>query len=290
MEMQKNIAETLARVLPKAELVFTATPGADVVQHIAVPLGHELKTVDLEHLLPNPRQLKATAALGDSESFIAYVNRHAQANAVVWCNFEPKNAKLDFVAVFDEHSHAGGPAGWRRHRATFSPGMSKEWETWLGSNGSGKTKGQVEFAEFIEANENDITAVEGFPTSLQMHQMATEFVARQDQVLKSTVRLQNGGVQLTYIADSDAGTTEAMKLFEKFAIGIPVFWQIPKGDEPIAGYRIDARLKYRMNQGKVSFFYELIRPDLVHQRAALELIERVRVGIGATPLLMGSCT
>lgn len=44
----------------------------------------------------------------------------------------------------------------------------------------------------------------------------------------------------------------------------------------------------RRVDGKVHFWYELIRPDRVHKAAAKELIERVRAGIGATPLLMGA--
>ena len=92
---------------------------------------------------------------------------------------------------------------------------------------------------------------------------------------------------LTYVADADKGTLEQMKVFEKFSIGIPVFWAGP-------AFRIDARLKYRLGTaqaaGKVSFFYELIRHYRVHEAAAKELISAVRDGIGAVPLLMGSCT
>ncbi len=65
------------------------------------------------------------------------------------------------------------------------------WMNWKGRNGGDKPRSQVDFAEFIEKIENDIADVDGFPTSLQMHAMATEFVARQDMALKSTVRVWN---------------------------------------------------------------------------------------------------
>lgn len=289
MDDTKNLAETLAEVLPKVSVAFTQEPGSGVdrgIVHLAVPNNHKIHAIDFEPLLPSPRRTKAVATMGDSASFCDYVNRHADDCTVVWCDFNPKSYALSFTAVIDEHSSEG--AGWRAHQAKFTPGMSAEWTAWTANNR--QAKDQVAFAEFIEANENDIAAVEGMPTSLQMHAMATEFVARQDMAIKSTVRLQSGGVQLTYIADPDKGTVEQMKLFEKFALGIPVFWQTPKPGEAIDAYRIDARLKYRLGAGKVSFSYELIRPDLVHQRAALEAIEKIRGGIGATPLLMGSCT
>jgi len=98
---------------------------------------------------------------------------------------------------------------------------------------------------------------------------------------KGALLIQGGGTRLDFVDDNDADTEANMKLFEKFAIGIPVFWAGP-------GYRIDARLRYRHASGKVAFWYELIRPDRVHEAAAKELIERIRKGLPeGVPLLMG---
>ena len=71
-------------------------------------------------------------------------------------------------------------------------------------------------------------------------------------------------------------------MFEKFQIGIPVF-------HGASGWAIDARLKYRNNGGKLSFHYELVRPDRVHQAAAEALILQVRDGLGDVPMLFGVC-
>jgi uncharacterized protein YfdQ (DUF2303 family) len=280
MENQKNIAETLADVLPKAAIVHTQQRAeGDAILQIAVPKGYELKQIDTEGLLPNPRRTKAKASFSDAASFIEYVKRHAEDGTVTWCRFDPQTFALTFTAVIDEH--AKGLAGWRGHQAVFSPEMSAEWKAWVGKNA--QSMPQVNFAEWIQEHEDDITSTAiGLPTSLQMHAMATEFVANEERVLKSTVKLQSGGVRLTYIADPDAGTTETMQMFERFAIGIPVF-------HAGSAWSITARLKYRLSQGKVSFFYELVRPDRVHEGAAKELIEIIRQGIGAVPLLMGAC-
>lgn len=283
----RNIAETLADVLPKAALLNTIAFGEPAlglaINQFAVPKGAnvvEIKT-DLEAYLPNPRKTKATAHFGDHTSFLAYVARHATDNTVAWCKFDPQTFALSFIAVIDEH--AKGTAGWRAHRAAFTPDMSAEWKAWKGKNGTSMP--QVTFAEWIEEHADDITAsqkvAEGLPTSLQMLTMATEFAANEERVLKSSVKLQSGGVRLTYIADPDKGTTEDMKMFDRFAIGIPVF----HGGEP---FGIIARLKYRLNSGKVSFFYELARPDRSHADAATDLIKLVRDGLGTVPLLMGN--
>lgn len=279
-----DIASTLAEILPAADALtqIEAPEGVKGLQiiHYAVPKNSDVKEfkVDLEALLPNPRATKATANFADFASFLAYVRRHATEGSVVWCNYDPQTFALDFTAVFDEHTKDA--AGWRRHKALFKPDFSVEWKAWKGADR--KTFPQVEFAEWIQEHEDDIQAAQGLPTSLQMHEMATNFVMNEDRVLKSAVRLQSGGVNLTYIADPDKGTTEAMKLFEKFSLGIPVF-------HGKSAWSITARLKYRNNGGKLSFSYELIRADRVHKGAAEELIDEVRKGLVAVPLLMGAC-
>ena len=59
----------------------------------------------------------------------------------------------------------------------------------------------------------------------------------------------------------DAATIARMRVFDRFALAIPVFWGRPR-------YPLAARLRYRIAEGKVRFWYELIRPDRVHEEAA----------------------
>ena len=286
----KNLAETLAEVLPKATMVGSISPPTGVqglsIAHYAVPKGVEVKEikVDLENLLAAPRATRAHAKLAGPADFLAYVARHALPNTVVWCDFNPQSFKLKFTAVIDEHA-LSAPA-WRRHTAELDPMMSSEWKVWK-DTWDRKSMPQTPFAEFLQENAEAITstadsAKAGFPTALQMLAMATNFVHNEERSLKSSVRLNSGGVRLTYIADADKGTTDEMAMFERFQIGIPVF-------HGAGAWAIDARLKYRNNSGKLSFHYELVRADRVHQAAAEALIESVRSGLGAVPLIFGAC-
>lgn len=283
---QKNLAETLADVLPKAILLGEVTTGlASVsIKHFAVPKGTEIKEVktDLETLLPNPRRTTASATFADATSFLAYVARHATEGSVVWCDFNPQTFALGFTAVIDEH--AKGVAGWRSHKAKFVPDMSAEWKAWKGKDATSMP--QLTFAEWLQEHASDIASKDGdgLPTSLQLLTMATNFVATEERQFKSVVKLQSGGVRMTYIADPDAGTTETMDAFDKFGIAIPVFQGSDVAD------RINARLKYRQASAKVSFHYELVRADKVHESAAKDLIAIVREGLGGVPMFMGNCS
>lgn len=289
-DTKKNLAETLAEVLPKASQLGIITPPSNAqglsIVHYAVPKGTEVKEikVDLEHLLPAPRATKAHANLAGPADFLAYVKRHATENTLVWCDFNPQNYKLKFTAVIDEHAKSA--PGWRRHTAELDPLMSAEWKLWKGE-WDRKSMPQTPFAEFLQENGTDIASTDesakaGYPSALQMLTMATNFVMNEERQFKSSVRLQSGGVRLTYVADPDKGTTDDMAMFEKFQIGIPVF-------HGAGAWAIDARLKYRNNSGKLSFTYELVRPDRVHQAAAEALIDQVRTGLGDVPMLFGAC-
>jgi uncharacterized protein YfdQ (DUF2303 family) len=100
--------------------------------------------------------------------------------------------------------------------------------------------------------------------------MALTFEANQDMRFKSAVRLQNGGVQMSFVQDDDVQTLQKMQVFDRFSIGVPVFWN---GD----AYRIDARLRYRVRDGKLAFWFELIRKDKVLEAATQTLIDKIRV-------------
>lgn len=279
---QKNLAETLSEVLPKATVlqqIDTDTPALHRIL-VAVPNGTEAKLIelDLEKHLSAPRATVAKAVLSDDGAFCQYVARHADERTVVWCDFNPQTYDLKFTAVFDEHSK--DQPGWRRHKAKFDPDFSAEWKAWKGQDR--KPLSQTAFAEWIEEHELDIAAAEGLPSALEMLKMATDFQMNEERSLKSVVKLQSGGIRMTFVADADKNTEDQMKVFEKFGLGLPVFHG---GD----AFRLTARLKYRNNSGKLSFNYEIQRPDKAHELAAKDLITTIAAGIGSVPLLFGSC-
>lgn len=63
-------------------------------------------------------------------------------------------------------------------------------------------------------------------------------------------------------------------------IGVPVFWN---GD----AYRVDARLRYRVREGLLTFWYELIRRDKVLEDASQTLIAHIREKTGS-PFFFGN--
>lgn len=269
-----NIAETLAREMKKPVEFLTETCH---ISRIALPPGWTLAERDDEKLQMTPRRKRAKVRLHDDESFIDYVKRHGTlAYSTVWCEADYVAGKVGFTAIVNDHGEEEDPH-WRDHTATYTPTFSAEWRDWIGSNKKPFT--QADFAAFIEDKLKDIASAEGLPTGAQMLEMALSFEANQDMRFKSALRLQNGGVQMSFVQDDDDQTLAKMQLFERFAIGISVFWS---GDP----YRIDARLRYRVREGKLTFWYELVRQDKVLESAAETLVEKIRAKTGS-PFFFG---
>lgn len=269
---QENIAATLAREM-KAPIEIALDLDARV-RRVALPSGWTIKEYDDLKYEAKPLRKAGIVKLDDTASFIDYVRRHGSLEScTVWCKADYAAGRVGFMAIIDDHGEAPDAQRWREHRATFTPVFSEEWKRWIGHNGPGKAFTQFDFAGFIEENNKDIAGVDGSATGAQMLEMALSMEANQDVKFKSSIRLQNGGVQLNYVADDDAQTVTRMQLYERFTLGFRVF---SGGD----AYQLGARLRYRVREGKLTFWYELIRPDKVLEAATTTLVELIKSNVG----------
>lgn len=273
-----NLAETLAKELKQPMEIASNTAAA--VRRVALPPGWKLEEHNDERSLAKPLRKTATVRVRDAESFIAYMKRHGSlTDSTVWCLADYVQGKIAFTGIVNDHGEDDSHPAWRDHQARFAPEFSEEWRRWSGTNKKQLT--QTEFAAFIEDNLKDIASPDGsgLPSGSAMLEMALSFEATQDMRFKSAIRLSNGGVNLSFVQDDDAQTLQKMSVFERFAIGIPVFWN---GD----AYQIDARLRYRVRDGKLSFWFELIRADKVLEAAATTVINKIK-GETGSPFFFG---
>lgn len=242
------------------------------------PKGFEAKLMpELEKHLPQPLRKKAVVSLDDADSFIWYVKEHGSlASCRIYLTADYPAGRVDFLALINDHT--AEEAHWRDHKAKFSPAKSVEWLRWTKQNK--QAMGQLEFASWIEDNMADIAAIEGMPNASQMLEMALTFEAVADKKFKSATRLQSGGIQMEYVDTEDSATRARMQMFERFSLGLPV---MQGGD----AYRLDARLKYRIRDGVLVLWFELVRPDKVLEAAARDLTQKIRDEAGF-PLLMGT--
>ena len=243
---------------------------------VIVPDGY--KTEDLERLLPNPTRKTASVNVTESDSFIFYTKKHGSLDeCVIYTEVDYEGSKCTLVALINDHG-ADTPK-WRDHRCTFVPKLSVEWTRWIRKNKVSMS--QTDFAAWLEENLADVASVANMPTGADILSMALGFEANSDKRLRSKINLQSGGVSLEFVDQENVETRTTMQFFERFTLGIPVF------DGSTSAYPLEARLKYRESGGKLSFWYELIRPDRVFKTAVVDDLHKIKEATGF-PIVFGT--
>lgn len=266
LALADQLTNTLAATLQPHEVGQTV--------HMIVPEGYNV--VDLTKARDQrefyDHRKRGTSMLLDLPSFITYCRDQAKpSEGYIYANTDERS----FTAVFNDYRDTDLP-GWRDHRAHFAAQFTPEFRRWMDNNGSSKAKGQTEFAEYIEDNFADLVP----PFAEQLLNVATTIQAKTDINFSSAKRLQDGQVQLAYteVIDAKAGADGALTIPREFELGLRIF---KNGD----GYKLKARLKYRLAGGGVKFWYELDRPERAIEDAFTGYVEKVRAESGYSVLI-----
>lgn len=248
MDTQKPDSMVIAEQFVLLAAASNAPQSFGEYHQVLVPTSYKREDIsrEVERQLPAPYRKHGTVQLKDLSSLQKYLADQAQGlNAYVYA--DPEARKI--TAVFNDN-RANEEPGWRDFRAEFKAEYTPEFQKWLGKDKH--QFGQTEFAEFIEDNMADITE----PAATSMLEMATTIQAKTDINFSSAKRLQNGQVQLQYTEaiDARAGANGALEIPKEFALGLRIF-------KNGSGYKLKARLKYRLHGGAIKFWYELDRPE-----------------------------
>lgn len=226
-----------------------------------------------EELLPKPLALKQNVRVHDAESFLKYFQNFADKDSHIFVDIE--NAK--FKAVIDYHQSAGSPR-WNRHTVSFTCPTTPEWNAW--KRNSGQRMNQSEFALFIEDNLLEIVE----PSGAEMLEIASSLQAKNDVSFSSATRLDNGETQFSYKEDvnGSAGINGQLQIPQSIKLGLTPF----RGSET---YQVEARFRYRIKDGNLMMWYDLVRPHRIHEDAIKDTCEKIKNDQGIGHILMGDC-
>lgn len=236
----------------------------------------------IQPLPVQPLFVPRTVTFSDVDSFAAYTNRFLTANTLLFAAVTDTDCKL--TAHLDYHGAANleaGPRarGWSSHQAVLVCSPTREWKTWLDANGADDPFTQAEFAQFLEDNERVFLT----PDAASLLELVTTLEGKNNVRFNSAMRLQNGRCKLSYEEDVelrggvDAGSIEVPS--ELICSIIP----FENGPEP---YKVRSRLRYRIQNKQIVFWYETITPHLILRDAARAVMDAVRAKV-AVPLLIG---
>lgn len=223
----------------------------------------DMHIVDLESLykrtLKAPERIETDAKLSDLESFYAYVKRYETEATTVF--IDTKTGKLSAALEY----HDRDQPSWNMHHAEYLPVTSDEWNAW--NDHDGERFSQEEFAEFIELRALEIRD----PDASDMFKIATTLRATSEFKFERAIQTSNGSIQSNYreVIDGEAGENGQLEIPHKIKICVPVF-------ERDTHYEIDAFFRYRIRDGKLSLFYQLIRPEVCRKNAIDKIIEKTK--------------
>lgn len=262
----------------KTEVIKLTSPDGKTIEVIAHSNGDEGVSLTgtkafFDAYRKTPENIRGSALLADVDSFIAHAGKFFDTNSVFFAD----RTMLKLTMVYDYHVK-GAPQNMY-HLAIFAPKTARQLVTWKGGNGS--TMNQATFAAFIENNILDLCEASDDATEIaaklgttiatpsKLLELARGLSIHEAASVKSHMNTSTGEVTLEYITAHSDGSGKKIQLPGLFTIGVPVF-------ENGKLYRILARLRYRITEGKASYWYELYQLEDSIDHAFEEVIEKVK--------------
>lgn len=264
------------------------------VPFVALPSGLELKCLqpELDKLRTRPERRKGTAQLQTLESLIDHVNRFKGESSTLFA--KPDQTAPSLTAVLNYHAAgASSPASFGDHRGVYRFPLSDEWTAWQQSNERKFT--QEDFAAFIEDRILDVAdPTKAGASVLDFCQTIGATLASPSRLMDlsrglqvhvsakavQATNLSTGEGQITYTEEHKDSAGGKLGVPGAFLLQIPVF----RGDAP---YQVPVRLRYRLKDGTITWFYSLYRTDKVFDHAFDLACKRAAEETGL-PLFVGS--
>lgn len=244
-----------------------ALPG--VLPYAVVPTTHKIESLEryvYNEYSPRPHRLKQHVALSSLDSFCSYVAKFKDERTAVFADLD----EFKFTAILDYHGSPAEPS-WKSHTASFTLQKSPELQVWTSKNKNAFD--QQAFAEFIEANSADIIR----PAAATLIEKALIFQSTSEVKFTSIKNLGNGNTTFMYSSQESGNGTGTFP--NELVLRIELF----EG----GGLRdFTALLRYRIENGKLKIFYELLSVERQMRAAFREIFKSLESRVSA-PVYLG---
>lgn len=271
IEAGKELAEASDRI------VDIGITDDKMVPVAIVPNGFSVHTLDKAIAFADNRAERPRAIIGVSDhteldSFLAHIEAFKNADSAVWADITGPSV----TAIYNYH--ARGKPAWGDHRANYSCPKSDEWSIWTAH--SERRMSQDAFSDFIEERFDDITSPkdgEDGATAVDVLEMARNLAIHTKGRFERKIDKVTGENSMVCKEEHSETST---KIPRRFFIAIPVF-------ENGVKYRVEARMRFRMQDGRPSFGFSLHRVPEILRDAFKEICESVR-SVTGLPVYAGT--
>lgn len=244
----------------------------------------------IEEYRLRPARRTGTAAMQTLSAFTELVKRHMDSDSAIFVDLNWKAPS--FAAVIDYHKQDGTHEPRNlKHRINYAFPLSEEWKAWNAKNAT--PMGQGDFAAFIEDHIAELSAPRDtesteleflFKTRIadpaEIVQLSRGLAVSVDSKVARAVTLQTGEGEMVFTEVHKDGSGQKLVIPGVFMLSLPVFF---RGEH----VRIPARLRYRVKDGSVLWFFQLWRPDVYVSDAVARGRDAVTVETGL-PIYEGS--
>lgn len=262
-----ELITALANEAAEPKIVKIDTGGLGDGLPKTVPVSFDRKTQQFESLRSlieehrlAPARRKGTAKVDTLDSFVALIDRHKDANSVIFGRTSWPEPKLLAVLNYDRN---GVAARHGDHRIEYAFPLTEEFKAWVATNAT--PMDQAEFAAFLEEHAAELAApMDG--EKAEYERLFKETMATPSEVValsrhlevfvgakaKQGIRLQTGERQVEFSEEHTNAKGEAIVIPGIFMVSVPAFVD---GE----AVRIPARLRYRISGGGIKWCYQLYR-------------------------------
>lgn len=228
----------------------------------------DLDTAQYAARRERPRSKTGTVVVRDVASFAHYHAKHADTDTEIYTDLD--NATV--TAVLNAHQPAGDAPRWGDHRLMLELTETLPWKRWTEKDR--KSMSQVDMADFLEDNLVDI-ADEPVPAATML-QVAAAFQATTKGSFSSKYNPSSGATSLTYEEEihssSSGGGKQPVAVPEKFAVLLSPF-------DDVDLWRMEARLRFRIESGRLKLSFVLDRPQDARRAAILQVVDKVEAAL-----------
>ena len=254
-------------------------PGGMSVAHVKRFIDDERTT---------PETLKGSTTLHNCQSFIDFVNRYKDDTSAIFYNQD----KQKVTCIFD--CATKNNTSFEQHKADYAFPFSDELKEWKEHNGDVMT--QIDFAFFIEKNVLDLADPDKtaesealkeirlrigghFAAVSKMVELSRGISIHSDE--RATVKYDpnTGESTVDFSSEHTDATGEKVKVPTMFLIVIPIL----KGGK---SYQLPCRLRHRLKNGQIIWWYEVIDLDKAIAAAIDEELNKIKEDI-ALPVFYG---
>lgn len=227
---------------------------------------------EAERREPAPARIKGLSEHLELDSFIRHVNEFKLPKSAAWANPD----KRTITAIFNYHER-GKPA-WGDHRAVYTCPLSAEWQRWVLKDSANFS--QDKFADFLEENFDDLAPppkdADG-AKPVELIELSRNLAIHTNGTFARKVDPVTGEHAMVCKQEHSESST---KIPKRFFLALSVF-------EGGAKYRVEARIRFRMREGRPQFSFIPHRADAIFRDAFGDVRKEVEVKT-SLPVFVGT--